>query len=374
MRVELSETRYARQELITWWDQNVLAAARVLIVGAGALGNELAKNFALVGVGQLTIVDLDEIDISNLSRCVLFRADDAGQPKAEVAAAAVRDLNPDITVVARQTDVMSLGLGTLADHDLIVAGLDNRAARAWLNQATRKMGLPWVDGAIEGLRGLARVFMPDGPCYECTLGEVDRQLLAERRSCALLSNDDMLTGKVPTTATSASIIAAVQAQEAIKLLHGRADLLALRNTALMYVGETLETYTVAYGEDPDCMAHDHYEAVQPYPLTATTTMAELFGHAEMIEPVAADLESDVVVAGRCTECDTDATIERFTCALTVATVTCPGCDQHYALDVRGSISPDDPVATIPLVDLGLPDGEVVTVRDPARRAHYLLRT
>src|SRR5215472_7394542 len=91
--------RYSRLRLISWWRQERLAAARVLVVGAGALGNEVIKNLALVGAGTVYVIDFDTVEPSNLSRSVLFRAEDGGQAKAVVAAWRARELNPDITLI-----------------------------------------------------------------------------------------------------------------------------------------------------------------------------------------------------------------------------------------------------------------------------------
>src|SRR5689334_23641539 len=92
--------RYGRFRLISWWRQEKLAAAKILVVGAGALGNEVLKNLALLGAGHLFVIDFDTIEATNLTRSVLFRAGDAGKSKAERAAAAVRALNPDVRVRA----------------------------------------------------------------------------------------------------------------------------------------------------------------------------------------------------------------------------------------------------------------------------------
>src|SRR3954453_15418035 len=75
--------RYSRLRLISWWRQDRLAAAKGLVVGAGALGNEVLKNLALVGAGTVFVIDFDDVEPSNLSRSVLFRAEDGGRPKAE---------------------------------------------------------------------------------------------------------------------------------------------------------------------------------------------------------------------------------------------------------------------------------------------------
>jgi molybdopterin/thiamine biosynthesis adenylyltransferase len=376
MVLDLRDGRYDRQELITWWDQPTLAAASVLVVGAGALGNELAKNLALVGVGAITILDFDVIEYSNLARCVLFRDSDMGRRKSDVAAEAVRTLNPEIAVTSVHGDIRALGLGALQEFDLVIAGLDNREARAWINQATRKLGMTWVDGAIEGLRGVARVFSPDGPCYECTLGEVDRELLSRRRSCALLTEDEMLDGKVPTTATSASIIAAVQVQEAVKLLHGRTDLVALDGRALMFVGETLETYHVGYSEDPDCLVHDRYYELTPYPYTEVTTARGLLEVAEalMHEPIALEFENDLLIAADCGQCGGHEDVQRLVTQVDARLAACPSCQVAYRFDVSRTIGPDDVLADVPLRSLGVPDRDVVTVHGTAGRLHFVLES
>jgi len=370
-----TDGRYHRQELISWWDQSRLRNARVLVVGAGALGNEIVKSLALLGVGHLDIVDMDEVEHANLARGVLFRDGDEGRPKAEVIAAAVGELNPDVTAVAHTVPVQQLGLGFLNGVDLVIAGLDNREARLWVGQSCRKLGQYWVDGAIEGLRGLVRVFLPEGACYECTLGDMDRKIMAQRRACALLSAEEMEAGKVPTNATTASIIAAIEVQEAVKLLVGRSDLLALRNSALMFVGETLDTYQVTYTEDEFCPSHDRYEDLIPFPVTAETSLAEvvtaghirLGGHLDAVE-----LEDDLIVASRCGSCGQHAPVLRSLRSLRPGDGLCPACGEELTLDARRVLEPTDKILDARLLDLHLADRDVITVRVGSRRAHFAL--
>lgn len=109
---ERDDDRFARFRLISWWDQPRLAAAKVLVIGAGALGNEILKNLALLGVGHVFVADLDAVENSNLSRSVLFREGDAGRGKAELAAARARDIYPALRVQPfRGNIVYDLGLG-----------------------------------------------------------------------------------------------------------------------------------------------------------------------------------------------------------------------------------------------------------------------
>lgn len=373
MSIQVADGRYDRQELISWWNQDRLRAARVLVVGAGALGNELLKNFALVGVGHIDIIDLDTIESSNLSRCVLFADEDEGAAKAMAAAAAVRRLNSEVNVTAHVGNVMARGVGWFSRFDLVVAGLDNREARAWLGGVCRRLGLVWVDGAIEGLRGIARTFLPDGPCYECTLGEVDRQIMSLRRACTLLSAHEMATGRTPTTATTSSVIAAVEAQEAIKILSGRSDLLAEPNSAFVFLGETLETYRLRYEEDEYCLAHDSYEAIKPVPFDRDLTPSAL---SRSLVPgdasLAVEFEREIVIARRCLRCESAVAECRAVSAIPKADGRCPNCKAPMQLDFRRSVGVDDPLFTTSFSAMQLPVDDIVTIRSDGQRWHVML--
>ncbi|MBN2711990.1 MAG: ThiF family adenylyltransferase, partial [Planctomycetes bacterium] len=185
--------RFSRFELISWWDQKRLYDARVLIIGAGALGNELIKNCALVGIGNVLVADMDRIEHSNLSRSVLYRETDEGRFKAEVACESGRGIYPQMKASPFVGNIVhDLGLGVYLWADVILGGLDNREARVAMNAGAAFAKKPWIDGAIEVLNGVARVFDPaNGPCYECTMNETDWKLLESRRSCALMTRDEM---------------------------------------------------------------------------------------------------------------------------------------------------------------------------------------
>jgi len=260
--LKIEETRFSRQELIAWWDQDILQAARVLVVGAGALGNEILKNLALLGVGNMFVVDFDTIEFSNLSRTVLFRERDLGQRKVEVAARAVREIYPEARIRPFHGNVVyDLGLGVFRWAQIVICGLDNREARLEVNRNCWKTGTPWIDGAIEALDGQMRLFVPpDGPCYECTMSQVDWKLLEARRSCTLLSRGDMEAGKVPTISTVSSVIAALQCQEAVKWLHGISD---LSGQGIIFNGRQNDFYRVTYQRKPECYSHETLGQIVP---------------------------------------------------------------------------------------------------------------
>ncbi len=256
-----TEDRFARFRLIGWWDQQRLSAAKVLVIGAGALGNEIIKNLALLGVGNILIADFDRIENSNLSRSILYREADQGALKAEVAARMAKEIYPAMNVQHFTGNVIhDLGTGVFRWADVVIAGLDNREARLTINRNCWRVNRPWIDGAIEQIQGTARVFVPDGPCYECTMSEIDWQLLQKRRSCNLLSRSEMQEGKTPTTPTISSIIAGVQCQEALKLLHG---LETIRGRGWVFTGLTADSYQIEFQRKVECYSHDPLDEIIP---------------------------------------------------------------------------------------------------------------
>jgi len=215
------------------------------VVGAGALGNEVLKNLALMGIGNLLIADFDTIEDSNLSRSVLFRESDNGKRKVDAAAAAVKELNPDVNVKAWHGDInFELGMGVFRHVDVIVGCLDNREARLSIDRFSQAVNRPWVDGAIQELMGIVRVFWPGrGANYESTLTDYDYQMISLRYSCPLLARENVLQGKVPTTPTSASIVASFQTQEALKIIH---DMDVEPGVGLLINGLTNDIYKTEY--------------------------------------------------------------------------------------------------------------------------------
>ncbi|HNS39995.1 MAG TPA: ThiF family adenylyltransferase, partial [Promineifilum sp.] len=297
--------RYHTFSYISWWQQEVVRNATVLVIGAGALGNEVIKNLALMGIGNILIADFDTIEDSNLSRSILFRTSDRGRRKVDAAAAAVKKINPDVKVKAWHGDInFEMGLGVFRHVDAIVGCLDNREARLSINRFSWAVNRPWVDGAIQELMGIVRVFRPgDGACYECTLTDQDYQIINLRYSCPLLARQDILQGKVPTTPTSASIVAAFQTQEALKLIHGME---VQPGKALMINGLTNDIYTTEYPVKEFCMSHSTLDPIVELPEASAdkTTLAELLAVArERLGPEAVlEFDSELVVSMVCGSC------------------------------------------------------------------------
>ena len=257
--VGIEKNRYARFELINWWNQDILKNSKILVAGCGALGNEIVKNLAMVGCGNIFVVDMDFVEKSNLTRSVLFRKEDEGKSKAETICKRAKDINEEINISYFHGNIFNLGLGVFKEMDLIICGLDNREARFFVNQSCWKVNRPWIDGAIEVLNGVARMFIPpDGTCYECTLNEIDYNLMNKRKSCMMLGLDDIIEGKIPTTPTVSSIIAGVEVQEAVKYLHNK-EMVTLNGKGFVFNGNTNETYIVEYQKNEDSTSHDTFK-------------------------------------------------------------------------------------------------------------------
>ena len=264
MEIEISsDDRYSRLELISWWDQDILKKARVLVAGCGALGNEIVKNLAMLGIGNISVADMDKVEKSNLTRSILFRKEDEGLSKAIVICRRAREVNDEINVNYFDGNIFNLGLGVFKSFDLIIGGLDNREARLFINQSCWKVNRPWIDGAIEVLTGVARMFIPpDNACYECTMSEADYRSINKRKSCMMLGLDEIEGGKIPTTPTIASVIAGVQTQEAVKYLHKREDLKYLNGKGFIFNGNSNDSYLVEYQKNEECPSHYTFENIQ----------------------------------------------------------------------------------------------------------------
>lgn len=363
----LARDRDGTLRLMSWWQQDRVKQAKVMVVGAGALGNEVAKNLALMGIGHLFVIDRDVIEAANLSRSVLFRESDNGRLKTEAAARAIKELNPGVKVQTFDGDVNTdLGLGVFRRMDVVVGCLDNRQARLSVNRFCWKANRPWVDGAIQELFGVARVFVPGrGACYECTLTEQDWQILSMQHPCKGIALGNILQGKVPTTPTISAIIAGVQSQEALKLLHGM-DEFVLNGKGLIFNGLTNDVYVTEYREKEFCDSHYVYDEIVECPeLSATGSSVR-----DVLDRVRADLGPDavigldreIVLSLECFRCQTREPMLKPQDRLFVEEAQCPECGEVREPTTTHHVLGEEDFLDRPLEDLGVPPLHVVEGR------------
>ncbi len=267
-------------QLISWWQKDAIRAAKIMVVGSGALGNEVLKNLALLNVGHILLVDFDTIEYSNLSRSVLFRESDchSHQLKVEVAAKRIKEINPNVKTKTINGDIIvDVGLGIFSRMDVVIGCLDNRLARLFLNRACHKVGKSWIDGAIENLAGQINVYTPSKSCYECQLTESEKNNIRYRLGCPDVAQRNATAGRIPTTPISASIIGALQAQEALKIVM-KNDKFSMAGERFYFEG--MNNLFLQYNSVPlkeDCLSHDFYkEIIKMRQLSSFLSIKEAF--------------------------------------------------------------------------------------------------
>jgi molybdopterin/thiamine biosynthesis adenylyltransferase/rhodanese-related sulfurtransferase len=253
---EAQRARYSRHVLIPEIGvagQERLLAANVLVVGAGGLGSPAALYLAAAGIGRLGIVDDDLVDESNLQRQVLHSTAALGEPKVESAERRVRELNPDVEVVAYRERLSADNVDRILDEgwEVIVDGADNFPTRYLLNDASVWHGIPVVHGSIFRFEGQATVFAPrttlqhsvtksvgPGPCYRCLFPQPPPPELAP--SCA----EGGVLGVLP------GVIGSIQGAETLKLVLGIGEPLIGR--LLLYDALAGSFDEVSVRRDPNC--------------------------------------------------------------------------------------------------------------------------
>jgi adenylyltransferase/sulfurtransferase len=301
------EDRYQRLRLIRWWNQEKLKDANVLVVGAGALGNEVVKNLALLGTGNIWIADFDRIETTNLTRSALFRSSDVGEWKAEILALRAKELNPDCITHVCPIDVRhDLGLFFLKGIDLIFGCLDNREARYYINRNCFLLRKLFIDGGLDSLNGSVSVFQPpDTACYECTLTSTDRQELQKRLSC-LKSSDPEIKQHVPTAPTIASIIGGLQVQIGIRALHGL-PIPSGKRIGLYGLSDVF--FDIHLEKSDDCGLHSSGdplpERIEHLEIPAESPLSNIFHEAKNrwnANALVWDFDRDITTALTCTSC------------------------------------------------------------------------
>lgn len=238
--------RYARHlslDAVGVEGQEKLLAGRVLLIGAGGLGSPALLYLAAAGVGTIGVIDMDFVEASNLHRQVVHTTDRVGMLKIESARAAVRDINPDVRVIAIKDRLTSKNaLQILNDYDILIDGSDNFPTRYLTNDACVLAGKPNVFACVQAFDGQASVFWPmgpqGGPCYRCLFPEPPPP------------------GAVPTCAEGGvlgilpGMMGMIQATEAIKILLGYGETLAGR--LLMYDAARMDFRTIKIRRNPAC--------------------------------------------------------------------------------------------------------------------------
>ena len=298
-----TDERFARQRLISGWRQEALAEATAVIVGMGALGNEVAKNLALAGIGRFLLCDPDTVDRTNLSRTVLFREADVGRLKVEAAAQALGELAPESTVRVRARPLTAgVGLGELRASSIVLGCLDSRRARLELLGRCALADAPLVDGGTGPWSGEVRVrTAAEQPCYGCTLTPQERAAADLPTAYTDLYPQGDLAASVPLTAA----VGAWMTLTAVRLLFGE----PLPYHGLRVEGLTGSTRPVEFSRTPGCPHHHPLGPVDlRVPVSPEDTVEALLRH--LPNGRSADTWASFPASAACLHCGTRAGYDR----------------------------------------------------------------
>jgi len=368
-----------RQERIPWWQQKAVNDARILVAGAGAIGNEVLKNLALIGFGHVMICDMDEISASNLSRTVLFTKDDVGKKKAEVAAERYKQMCvcPDTEVTYFVGNIVSeLGTGVFGQFDIVLGCLDNYECRLSVNRRCNELGIPYIDGGIWELSWSVQVFhYPHSSCFACG---VSSKMVAEERkrrySCAAKKIRLVQERKASTIEVAAASAAALMVQEAAKIVNGQEVVFGRK---YHFEGLSNMFQTVRVPVKKDCMYHSRFESITKTAFTNQVTLREFLSGVSAAHDgkrFYIDILGDYtfMTDAECRSCgkkisvfqpDYKMYMEDFYCdACKAEQKVSDGlelkCEELVALDAS-----DLRVADMTLAQLGIPKAHIVTVRN-----------
>ncbi len=371
------------------WNPKTLQQSKVLVVGAGALGNEVIKNLALLGIGHITIVDMDRIENHNLTRTILFHPKDIHRYKAEVAAERVQYINTDVQVQYFTQPIQeAFGLGFYKNIDIVFGCLDNIQARLDLNRYCLQTQTFYIDAGLRLLDGDVKVFAPPYEvCLDCTLNQALRIAAWERFSCLKLRTEQE-TPTLPTSPTISSIMAGFQVQIAIKHLHGAS---IPTNHRISVMGNIDELGKSRMSFNPACPTHNLYEAL---PLNKVELLDQqhdqinldkllCLAQERLGQEASIELDFDLLTHFHCPHHHHQKPVYQKRGSLFLDEVLCPHCVQeekteiasimqeHFTNQINGNENPA--LLNKTLNEIGIPPQHIITakvLKDNSFHYHY----
>jgi adenylyltransferase/sulfurtransferase len=248
----VKENRYSRQILLPEIGpegQKKLDRCRAVVIGCGALGTYALSFLVRAGVGQVTVVDRDIIDLSNLQRQSLFDEKDVGRPKAKVAEERLRNINSEIAIHGTLADINHANVvGIVKDATVVLDATDNMDTRFLVNDACVKLGIPWIYAGAVGVTGMVMPVVKEGPCLRCVFPSLPQP------------------GQLPTCDTVGivntlpSAVASIQVTEAFKIMQGKEP---LRELIVLDVWQgELQRIKVKKNPDCDCCGKRNFRYLQ----------------------------------------------------------------------------------------------------------------
>lgn len=295
------------RERLAGYDPQKMNSATVLVAGAGALAQMLVLNLALPGVGEIRLVDFDVFESHNATRSLFYptaaEQQRWGMKKATIVAHKAYNLMLSAAPVMRYatTAVQALGLGGFDGVDVVVSGVDNPRARAYLGDASRVLGLPLIEAGFDGTSLALSCFPPTAeatmPCYRC-----GNPSLVGTFSCQRYAAEAEKAGITPAIQPGASALAGLQAEATIQAIHGEYPT-GFRRTILDVRKATGTQYQLSF--NPDCEgAHHRFSGPKKLDVIAEQTLSDLVTAIEAELGVGAEitLPEPVIIDATCMKC------------------------------------------------------------------------
>ena len=309
------EDYFARQNLVLDSETGEkIRTAKILVVGAGAGGNELLKNLALMGFGHFTIIDYDAVEISNLSRTTLFSKEDVGKSKSSAAAAALNKLclheSPTISFVNEK--VQEVGKQVFLENDIVVSCVDTNNGRAYLSDWSVRLRKPFFEMGFD--RFVVQIgFFPNQNVNDACLREIIGfgDFSGRRQSCSRLKISDTELQHIPTIQVSSALAGALIATEIILFLQGRSQ---LGNKMLQYSAEYHRCSVFDVPRSDQCPRHQENELwFVESDLDSSARIRELLEHTQKLvgEEVFLRLDDEFIDSMDCEGCRKKLQIGRF---------------------------------------------------------------
>ncbi|ENU19484.1 hypothetical protein F994_02343 [Acinetobacter bohemicus ANC 3994] len=246
MDLELNDDEmhlYSRQILLDGWDieaQEKLKLANVLIVGCGGIGCTSAELLARAGVGQITLIDADTIEMSNLQRQIAYVEENIGFYKSEILAKRLKQINPHIRIESYTSKLDESNAEQLiSTQDLVLDGCDNFTTRYLVNQTCAQLNIPLISASAIGFQGQLFMVEGDSACYECLFPKEEH------------TNESLRCADSGVLATTPNVMASLQAHHALLYL-GLAKT-PLKQKLLLWDGLSMKQRLLSFAKDTDCL-------------------------------------------------------------------------------------------------------------------------
>ena len=295
--------RYARNNLVDWFQQEDIQKKYIAVVGCGAIGNEVIKNLTLLGVGRIDVYDFDTIEIHNLTRSILFRESDIGKYKSDVVAQRAMELDPNIKVKSFPGEFWEkIGVEKLIQYNVIISCVDNFETRLRINQLCVLFSKNFINTGINSRHVIVETYPLSinqaAGCYECNLPADIYRNVQQRYSCGWLRNIVNEEKIIPTTAITASLAGALATSQALRIDRNYV------NSNRIYVDSILGNSTSTKTEQnincPTCGQNEPFILVKSSP-KISTLLRNLPKLNE--EEVFIHTSDPILINFRCIECN-----------------------------------------------------------------------